>query len=407
MALQIDGILFDTLTADPGSPSEGQVWYNTTTKVFGIYRNGVTTYFTDYVQFNAHASATSNPHGTTLEQARSAGSTLGGSINMGGFAITNVGAGSNTTDVAQRQWTTDQINAKVRGLMWQVAVINSITTPPVGPTTGDRYRITATATGVWVGKENQIAEWDGAAWLYTVPSEGFAVRDMTANTQLIFDGTAWGNFGNAVDHNSLLNLATGDAHTQYQLRSEKGASNGYAGLTGTSITDTTHGQRGGGTTAAPLHVVASSSGPGFKPQSNTAAAVNPTVSNDNTQGYLIGSEWLNTTAGTMWVCLGNATGAAIWKELTNAAAGYLVHKAGRVLAAGFAGNPKKATVTFSTPFADTNYSVTITPVTSGNIAYTPIIESQLAGSFVINVTTNNIPNLTQMNWVAVKHGEST
>lgn len=402
MAIQTDGILFDTLTSDPGSPAEGQVWYNTTTKVFGIYRNGATTYFTDYVQFNTHASGTSNPHSTTLEQARTAGSTLGGAINMGGFAITNIAAGSNTTDVAQRQWVTDQINSKVKGLDWQDPVINSQTTPPVPtPTEGDRYRITATATGVWAGKENQIATWTSGAWVYVTPVEGFILRDMTANTYIVYDGAAWANLGNAVDHNSLLNLTTGDAHTQYQLRSEKGASGGYAGLTGTSITDTTHGNRGGGS----LHALVSSTAHGFKQQSNLAAAVNPTVSNDNTQGYLVGSEWLNTTGGTAWICLGNATGAAIWKELTNIA-GSLPTKSGKVLAASFAGNPKKATVTFTTPFADANYSVTLGSVTTGNIAYVPVIESQLAGSFVIDVTANNIANLTQINWTAVKNGES-
>lgn len=34
------------------------------------------------------------------------------------------------------------------------------------------------------------------------------------------------------DHNELENLATGDVHTQYQLRSEKSAANGYASLDG-------------------------------------------------------------------------------------------------------------------------------------------------------------------------------
>jgi len=407
MAIQTDGIIFDTLSADPGSPAEGQHWYNSTSFLFKVYRNGVVTSFTDLVAFNAHANSGANPHTTTLEQARTAGATLGGAINMGGFAITNVGAGSNPTDVAQRQWTTDQINSKVAGLQWQESVISSITTPPGSPVTGDRYRIIATATGAWVGKENQIAQWSGSAWVYTVPTEGFILRDMTTNTYLVFDGSAWGSLGNAVDHNSLLNLTTGDAHTQYQLRSEKGASNGYAGLTGTSITDTTHGNRGGGTTASPLHTLASATAPGFKAQSNNAATTNPAVGNDNTQGYSVGSEWINTSNQTIWQAISVATGAAVWKELTTAASGYLVHKAGRVLAATFTGNPKKATVTFTTPFADANYSVVVTPVTTGNIAYISVVESQLAGSFVINSTTNNIPNLTQMNWVAVKHGEST
>ena len=119
MPLAVDGILYDTLSADPGSPAEGQSWYNTTEKLFKVYRNGSVTSFTDASTFAAHTGNTSNPHSTTLEQARTAGATLAGAINMGGFAITNIAAGSAGTDAAQRQWVTDQVNQKVAGLDWQ------------------------------------------------------------------------------------------------------------------------------------------------------------------------------------------------------------------------------------------------------------------------------------------------
>jgi hypothetical protein len=391
MPLSVDGVLFDVLASDPSSPSEGQMWFNTTTHVFGIYRNGAATYFTDYVQFNAHAGSTSNPHATTLEQARTAGATLSGAIAMGGNAITGLAAGSNATDAAQRQWVTDQINSKVKGLDWQDPVINSQTTPPVPtPSEGDRYRITATATGVWAGKENQIATWTSGAWVYTVPVEGFILRDMTANTYIVYDGSAWANLGNAVDHNALLNLTSGDVHTQ------------YPNVNGTRFSDTTHGSRGGGS----LHPVCSASGAGFMAQSNMAATTNPGVNNDNTQGYAIGSQWVNTTAGTIWEAVNVATGAAIWKELTNIA-GVLATKSGKVLAASFGSNPKKATITFATAFADANYSVTLTPVISVNgTTYAPNIESQTAAGFVINMGANNIGSLIQVNWTAVKNGES-
>lgn len=391
MPLSVDGILFDILSADPGSPSEGQMWYNTTTKVYGIFRNGVTTYHVDYVQFQIHAGSTSNPHSTTLEQARTAGATLAGAINMGGNAINNVAAGSTGTDVAQRQWTTDQINAKVKGLDWQDPVINSQTTPPVSPVEGDRYRIIAVATGVWAGKENQIATWTSGAWVYYVPTEGSILRDMTANTYIVFDGTGWGNLGNCVDHNALINLTTGDVHTQ------------YPNVNGTRFSDTTHGTRGGGS----LHGLASAAGHGFKPQSNWVAITNPGAGNDSSQGYAVGSQWLNTLTGAIWQATSVAVGAAVWRELTNIS-GSLISKSGKVLAASFVGNPKKATVTFATAFADANYSVNVTPVISVNgTTYAPNIESQTAANFVINMGANNIGSLVQVNWTAVKNGEST
>src|SRR5215510_10247384 len=45
---------------------------------------------------------------------------------------------------------------------------------------------------------------------------------------------------------------------------------------------------------------------------NYAATTDPTVSNDTSQGYEVGSTWVNTTAGRSWTCLSNSTGAAVW-----------------------------------------------------------------------------------------------
>lgn len=41
MPLAADILQLDLLSADPGSPTEGQAWYNTTTKTFSIVRNSV------------------------------------------------------------------------------------------------------------------------------------------------------------------------------------------------------------------------------------------------------------------------------------------------------------------------------------------------------------------------------
>lgn len=516
MALAVDGLLFDALSADPGTPGEGQLWYNTTTHLFKVYRNSAVTNLVDEVKFQAHAGSTSNPHSTTLEQARTAGSTLSGAINMGGYAITSLGAGTVGTDAAQRQWVTDQINSKVAGMDWQDSVLNRIAAPPGSPVTGDRYLIIATATGAWVGKENQIAQWDGAAWVYTIPNEGFVVRVEADNLLYSFDGTSWGNLGGAVQHSALLGL-TNDDHTQYLLVSgtramtgalnmgsqnitsagtingvsitahaarhqpggadalttgtavglNAGSTNAAGSATSLALSDHTHAldvttgtvsqiqagvAAGSGTaiglarrdhihnistaaavaltastnaegtasslarsdhthahgalTGGTLHQTVSSTTAGFYPQSNLAAAVNPTVNNDGTQGYLPGSLWTNTTGSTQWVCISNGTGAAVWKELTNTA-GVLAVKAGKVLDASFTGTPKKATVTFTTPFGSAAYAIALTPIiaTSGT-RYTPNVESQLAGSFVINLGTSLSASLTAVSWIATVSGES-
>lgn len=50
----------------------------------------------------------------------------------------------------------------------------------------------------------------------------------------IIGGVGGSSGGGSSDHNSLTNLDVGNVHTQYQLRSEEGTANGYAGLDGTS-----------------------------------------------------------------------------------------------------------------------------------------------------------------------------
>ncbi len=61
------------------------------------------------------------------------------------------------------------------------------------------------------------------------------------------------------DHGQLSGLSDDD-HPQYQLTSSKGQANGYAGLDGNAeITDSTHGNRGGGN----LHTTATTSSAGF------------------------------------------------------------------------------------------------------------------------------------------------
>lgn len=48
------------------------------------------------------------------------------------------------------------------------------------------------------------------------------------------------------------------------------------------------------------------------------ATAAPGVSNDNTEGYAVGSRWVDVTADKAYVCLDASTGAAVWTEVTGA-----------------------------------------------------------------------------------------
>lgn len=95
-----------------------------------------------------------------------------------------------------------------------------------------------------------------------VAGELFWRTDTNALYRRNAGNTSWDQVAASVagaDHGALAGLGDDD-HTQYQLRSEKGVANGYAGLqAGGDISDATHGSRGGGS----LHASATTSVAGF------------------------------------------------------------------------------------------------------------------------------------------------
>lgn len=52
-------------------------------------------------------------------------------------------------------------------------------------------------------------------------------------------------------------------------------------------------------------------------KNNLIATVDPTNSNDNTQGYSTGSLWINTTTNIGFICMSATTGLAAWISYTN------------------------------------------------------------------------------------------
>ena len=112
--------------------------------------------------------------------------------------------------------TKDFLEGLVQGLDWQESVLGELDTPPGSPATGDRYLVIATATGDWVGHEDDIAEWVGAAWDFVTPNKGFAVWIEDVGRLKTYNGTAWVLLGTAIDHGNLIGLGDDD-HTQYLI----------------------------------------------------------------------------------------------------------------------------------------------------------------------------------------------
>ena len=87
-----------------------------------------------------------------------------------------------------------------------------------------------------------------------------------------------------------------------------------------------------------------------------------------------------------------------FKDLT---AGALASKAGVALSSAFTGNPKKASVVFTSPMASANYSINISGVDVRIWTW----ESKLATGFVINTNANQALT-AHVDWDVVADGET-
>ena len=77
-----------------------------------------------------------------------------------------------------------------------------------------------------------------------------------------------------------------------------------------------HGNRGGGS----LHAITSlSGGAGFQPKCNFSGTAVPSATNDITEGYEVGSLWVNVVGDDTYVCVDNTNSAAIWNVIDSTA----------------------------------------------------------------------------------------
>lgn len=70
-------------------------------------------------------------------------------------------------------------------------VISQTNTPPLTPTTGDRYLIGTAPTGVWSANAENIAEWNGTSWVFTAPVLDNVVFVTDVLTTYRYNGADW------------------------------------------------------------------------------------------------------------------------------------------------------------------------------------------------------------------------
>ena len=86
----------------------------------------------------------------------------------------------------------DAMNAnllRLSRLGFHPSVLSATTTaPPGSPISGSGYIIPSGATGAWAGKTGQVAVWDGAAWAYAVPRDGWTMHVDGAGLTTYYNG---------------------------------------------------------------------------------------------------------------------------------------------------------------------------------------------------------------------------
>lgn len=426
--LAVNALNFDNLTADPLGVAEGDLWFRSDTDRFRVHTNGVSKDLIDSVVHATHTGDATNPHGTTLELARLAGDTFAGDVNMGTNRITGLANAIALTDAPSWGQVIDRIQEFLNGLDWQESVLSRTNTPPGGPAPGDRYLITAVASGAWATHEDEITEWNGSSWDFIVPDNGTHVPvENEANLVYVWNGSSWSALATITDHGALTGLLDDD-HTQYHTDARaltwlgtRSTDDLPEGATNLYYTDA-RVSANADVAANSAHRLIVSGNPhnvtkaevGLSNVLNTlhnfAAVVPPAVTDDGVAGYSIGSQWIDTVLDTVWEAVDVSTGAAIWKRIDNVSSvAALVHKAGCVPEASFAlsGGRQKFTVAFSTAFPAATYSVTITSVTTANKTYAPVVESKTSGGFTINLGTATKTDLVEVCWQAIAAGESS
>lgn len=111
--------------------------------------------------------------------------------------------------------TKDYVDGIATGTEWQDSVFDrDLTAPPGSPTTGDRYIVATGGTGLWLTHDDEIAQWNGSAWDFTVQTLGMVVGVDDELRNVRWNGSSWGFFGTTIDHGNLAGVGDDD-HPQY------------------------------------------------------------------------------------------------------------------------------------------------------------------------------------------------
>jgi Protein of unknown function (DUF2793) len=186
---------------------------------------------------------------------------------------------------------TDMLAAKsVTPDKFNIAVYEA-SAPPATPIYGRRYLVTAPATGLFAGHENQLAHHSGTQWIFEPPYEGMIVWDVTAQKIRAWDGTGWndGITGPPGPAGSQGNPGATGATGSQGPKGDTGAAGSGGGTGAGSSTNTVTSWTGtltiptGGIASVPSGLVAPAAGKYFLVTVTNASVIN---SANSVQAYI-------------------------------------------------------------------------------------------------------------------------
>jgi hypothetical protein len=135
-------------------------------------------------------------------------------LDLNSNKIIGLGTPTGDADAATKAY----VDSKVQGIDWQESVLDAfVNTPPGSPVTGDRYIVGGSPTGAWASNANDITQWSGTAWTFTVKNLGMATYVEDETKQYLWNGTAWVTFGSTTSHNATSGLQGGTTSEYYHL----------------------------------------------------------------------------------------------------------------------------------------------------------------------------------------------
>ena len=92
---------------------------------------------------------------------------------------------------AQKHVTHNEALRDLDALVQATVKNRDLASPPASPQEGDCYIVAASATDVWAGHENELAEYRNGGWVFHAPAAGWLVFVEDEAAFFFFDGTTW------------------------------------------------------------------------------------------------------------------------------------------------------------------------------------------------------------------------